>query len=105
MAKYTRFYLTKWKPDGDSTVCRLMEREGSDDGTDAIVAVFTMHPFPLGEQLAEAALAAANTYADEVDAKLSSSRGAIGGPEALCDESAKVCAQVPASAPVVWGDT
>ncbi|KQO89449.1 hypothetical protein [Methylorubrum sp. SL192] len=70
MAKYTRFYLTKWKDEGDSVVCRLMEREGSDDGTDAIVAEFSMHPAPLGERLAVDALATANAYAEAGSIKL-----------------------------------
>lgn len=67
MAKYTRFYLTKWKNEGDSTVCRLMEREGADDGTDAVVAEFSMHPSRLGEQLAHAALERANEYARDLE--------------------------------------
>ncbi len=58
-----QFYLTSWIPDGDGEGCRLMERAGAEDGGDAITAEFSRYPAPLGEQLANAALAAANTYA------------------------------------------
>ncbi|MBK3405092.1 hypothetical protein H0176_00560 [Methylorubrum populi] len=67
MAEYTRFYLTKWKDEGDSAVCKLMERDGADDGTDAIVAEFSMHSAPLGERLAAIDLAAANADEDRED--------------------------------------
>ncbi|GJD42250.1 hypothetical protein AFCDBAGC_0085 [Methylobacterium cerastii] len=60
-----RFYLTKWRSDGDGETCRLMEREGADDGEDAIVAEFSRYPFPLGDHLAETALTAALAYAFE----------------------------------------
>lgn len=62
MAKYERFYLTKWKEEGDTRICRLMQRGGMDDGTDGVMAEFTFYPAPLGKQLAEAALAVANAY-------------------------------------------
>lgn len=65
MDENARFYLTEWKPDdGDGEICRLMAREGADDGGDAIMAEFSRYPNPLGEQLAQAALAAANAYAE-----------------------------------------
>lgn len=64
MAREPKFYLTEWKPEGDGETCRLMQREGSDDGGDAIMAEFSRYPHPLGEQLATAALAAANAYAE-----------------------------------------
>lgn len=61
----SRFYLTEWKDDdADGETCRLMEREGAEDGGDAIVAEFSRYPAPLGEQLAKAALKAANAYAE-----------------------------------------
>lgn len=57
-----RFYLSAWTPKDDSEIRYLMEREGADDGGDAIVAEFSRYPAPLGEQLAAAALATANAF-------------------------------------------
>ena len=59
-----QFYLTPWKAEGDGEVCKLMERSGAEDGADATTAEFSRCPAPLGEQLANTALAAANAYAE-----------------------------------------
>lgn len=58
------FYLTPWKAEGDGEVCKLMERSGAEDGSDAVTAEFSRYPAPLGEQLSNAALVTANAYAD-----------------------------------------
>lgn len=58
------FYLSEWKPEGDGEVCHLMQRRGAEDGRDAIVAEFSRYPHPLGEQLAQAALANVYAYAE-----------------------------------------
>ncbi|TXM72179.1 hypothetical protein FV226_13195 [Methylobacterium sp. WL12] len=59
-----RFYLTAWTPEGDGETRKLMERAGTDDGGDAVTAEFSRYPAPLGEQLADTALSAANAYAE-----------------------------------------
>ncbi|KQO58071.1 hypothetical protein ASF24_15640 [Methylobacterium sp. Leaf86] len=58
-----QFYLTSWKDEGDAEGCRLMLRGGADDDEDAFMAEFSRYPAPIGEQLAYAALKAANAYA------------------------------------------